>query len=58
VAGLAARGVELYVVGQSLRARCAPEDAQVLDAARPMLARNRIEIVRWFLTLQSASRAA
>jgi len=47
VDALAARGVMLYLVGGSLRARCEPEVAPLLEAARPMLAKHRAGIVEW-----------
>lgn len=47
VAALAERGIMLYVDGVSLRARCEPDVAPLLEAARPMLAKHRAEIVEW-----------
>lgn len=53
VAALAARGIQLYVDGQSLRARCEPEVAPLLEAARPTLAKHRADLVRWLQTLDA-----
>ena len=55
---LAARGVELYLNEQGqLRARCEPQFAHVLDAARTVIAFHRTAIVA-HLTAQAARRAA
>lgn len=47
VDGFAARGIMLYAVGVSLRARYAPESASLLEAARPALAKHRAAIVAY-----------
>lgn len=50
VDALAARGIQLYVVGDSLRVRCEPEVAPLLEAARPALTKHRADLVRWLQT--------
>lgn len=47
VDGFAARGIMLYAVGASLRARYAPESAALMESARPALAKHRIAIVAY-----------
>lgn len=47
VDGFAARGIMLYAVGASLRARYAPESAPFFEAARPALAKHRAAIVQY-----------
>lgn len=42
----AADGIELYVVGASLRARCTPAAVRLLEAARPVLAKHRAALVQ------------
>lgn len=55
---LAARGVELYLDDKGqLRARCEPQHAHVLEAARTVIAFHRAAIVA-VLTAQAARRAA
>jgi len=53
VAAFAERGIGLYVVGSSLRARCEPELASLLDAARPVLRWHRSELVRYLQSLSA-----
>lgn len=48
---LAARGIMLYAVGLSLRARYAPESAALVEAARPALAKHRTAIVDYLCGL-------
>lgn len=51
VDAFAARGIMLYAVGASLRARYAPESAPLLEAARPALAKHRVAIVGYLRSL-------
>lgn len=53
VAAFAERGIGLYVVGGSLRARCEPELVLLLDAARPVLCWHRSALVRYLAAQQS-----
>ena len=58
VDALAARGVMLYLVGGSLRARCEPEVRALLDAARPALAMHRTALVAYLTALAAHRREA
>ncbi len=51
VVAFAERGIQLYVVGESLRATCEPEVEPLLAAARPVLRKHRSALVRYLQSL-------